>query len=155
MLALFAVAVLPAGLWLDVPFVPQDKNGCGAAAVSMVMEYWGRHTDPGAVARSLNPRHAGSRASELAAYLRRNGFEAYAFSAGLADLEHHLARGRPLIVCLRGGPLHFVVVAGTDPTRALVLINDPARRKLLSVPESEFVSAWHERWALLAVPKAN
>ena len=28
------------GIWLDVPFVPQEKNGCGAAVIAMVMDYW-------------------------------------------------------------------------------------------------------------------
>ena len=26
--------------WLDVPFVKQTENGCGAAALSMTMQYW-------------------------------------------------------------------------------------------------------------------
>src|SRR5207247_10215880 len=31
------------GVWLDVPFVKQKRNGCGAASVSMVMQYWIRN----------------------------------------------------------------------------------------------------------------
>ena len=34
-----------AGLWLDVPFVRQQANGCGAACISMVMQYWLRGKD--------------------------------------------------------------------------------------------------------------
>ena len=30
------------GVWLDVPFVRQEKNGCGAASIAMVMQYWQR-----------------------------------------------------------------------------------------------------------------
>jgi len=29
-------------VWLDVPFVKQEKNGCGAASIAMVMQYWQR-----------------------------------------------------------------------------------------------------------------
>ena len=29
-----------AGVWLDVPFVKQEKDGCGAASIAMVMQYW-------------------------------------------------------------------------------------------------------------------
>jgi Papain-like cysteine protease AvrRpt2 len=36
------VAAEPAGLWLDVPFVKQEKDGCGAASIAMVMQYWRR-----------------------------------------------------------------------------------------------------------------
>ncbi|MGE5324687.1 MAG: hypothetical protein ACM3SW_17610, partial [Actinomycetota bacterium] len=28
------------GIWLDVPFVQQEKNGCGAAVIAMVIDYW-------------------------------------------------------------------------------------------------------------------
>ena len=28
------------GVWLDVPFVKQEKDGCGAASIAMVMQYW-------------------------------------------------------------------------------------------------------------------
>jgi len=33
-------AAVSAGLWLDVPFVKQEKNGCGSASIAMVMQYW-------------------------------------------------------------------------------------------------------------------
>ena len=38
-----AVAAGIANLWLDVPFVPQQKDGCGAASIAMVMQYWEQH----------------------------------------------------------------------------------------------------------------
>jgi len=28
------------GVWLDIPFVKQEKDGCGAASIAMVMQYW-------------------------------------------------------------------------------------------------------------------
>jgi hypothetical protein len=28
------------GMWLDIPFVKQEKNGCGAASIAMVMQSW-------------------------------------------------------------------------------------------------------------------
>ena len=36
-----------AGHWLDVPFVAQQKDGCGSAVIAMVMQYWQqqRHAD--------------------------------------------------------------------------------------------------------------
>ena len=27
-------------IWLDVPFVAQPREGCGAASIAMVMQYW-------------------------------------------------------------------------------------------------------------------
>jgi len=40
---------------LSVPFFKQQKDGCGAASVAMVMHYWGGHPTPSAaeVYRSL------------------------------------------------------------------------------------------------------
>ena len=35
-----ALAAERSGVWLDVPFVKQQKNGCGAASIAMVMRYW-------------------------------------------------------------------------------------------------------------------
>ena len=34
------LAEVPAALWIDVPFVAQPREGCGAASLSMVMQYW-------------------------------------------------------------------------------------------------------------------
>jgi uncharacterized protein YvpB len=39
-------------------------------------------------------------------------------------------------------PLHYVVVAGLDEKRELVLLNDPAQRKLLKEDRSEFEQEW-------------
>src|SRR5258708_39638798 len=48
-LGLFLISAAGAGLalaaettvlWTDVPFIAQAKNGCGSAAISMVMQYW-------------------------------------------------------------------------------------------------------------------
>ena len=40
------------GVWLDVPFVKQEKDGCGAASIAMVMQYWQRQQGQGASADS-------------------------------------------------------------------------------------------------------
>src|ERR1700730_3176383 len=34
------------GVWLEVPFVKQTEDGCGSAAISMVLQYWGAHGAP-------------------------------------------------------------------------------------------------------------
>jgi len=62
-----------------------------------------------------------------------------------------------LIVALKPGsmaPLHYVVVAGIDQERQLVLVNDPAQRKLLKEDRSRFEREWKGagRWTLLALP---
>lgn len=158
-----ALAAAASGIWLDVPYVKQAKNGCGAASLAMVMQYWRAKAaavdalaaDADRIQGALYSAPArGVFASDMEAYLRENGFDAWAFRGTVADLEHHLEKGRPLIVCLKqGGPLHFVVVAGMDPARGVVLVNDPARRKLLALDRSGFERDWKDRWTLLALPR--
>jgi ABC-type bacteriocin/lantibiotic exporter with double-glycine peptidase domain len=90
-------------------------------------------------------------------YLEQNGYRVFAFSGDWADLTRHLSTGRPLIAAMKPGaglPLHYVVVAGVDPARKVVLVNDPAQRKLLTLDEVRFEQGWKaaNHWTLLAVP---
>jgi ABC-type bacteriocin/lantibiotic exporter with double-glycine peptidase domain len=169
-LACTAAAVAPPGIWLNVPYVRQPREGCGAACISMVLEYWVRK-DPrfhrtlpttGAIQRQLYSSKAhGIYARDMEAYLRQQGLRVFAFQGDWNALEEHLSKGRPLIVCLREGrgldrTLHYVVVAGLDPAKNLVLINDPARRKLAMVHRANFERWWRGEhyWTLLALPRS-
>ena len=145
------------GVWLEVPFVSQEKNGCGAASIAMVMQYWQRQADAEAIQRALYSRESrGIYASALERYLREHGFNTFAMSGEWTDLRRHLEKGRPLIVALKSGrdDLHYVVVTGLDWRQELVLTHDPARRKLLKQHRANFEKEWKGagNWALLALP---
>lgn len=158
-----------ASLWIDVPFVAQQKDGCGAACIAMVMQYWERHqgqsvrpeAESAQIFRSVYSSDAhGTYASAMLRYFQQNGYRAFAFAGENADLERQLAQGRPLIAALKPGPtpeLHYVVVAGIDEPNQLVLVNDPAQRKLLKEDAAQFEREWNAagNWILLAVPEAN
>src|SRR6185369_13804839 len=117
------------GMWLDVPFVKQEQNGCGAATIAMVMEYWrqqpgqnlGQGPPPQQILNDLYAKEArGIYASEMESYFRQHGFRVFAFQGGWDDIEQHLGKGRPLIVALQPGsrsPRHYVVVAGANELR--------------------------------------
>ncbi len=161
-----APAAAPLDIWLDVPFVAQQKNGCGPASVAMVMEYWQKHRhapasgDAADVLRTLAPGRDGVRAADLLRSFEKHGYRAFAYAGDWADLEHQLAKGRPLIAALQpagGRSLHYVVVAGIDDAEQAVLLNDPAQRKLLKETREEFEREWRVtgNWTLLAVPQAN
>ncbi|HZT71477.1 MAG TPA: C39 family peptidase [Terriglobia bacterium] len=170
---LLQAALAPAaaqGNWLDVPFVRQQADGCGSACISMVMRYWLKQeraaitpaADVLRIQKILYNRQArGIYASDMERYFRDNGFEAFAFSGTPEDLCHHVAKGRPLIVCLKdsgaSGPLHYVVVAGIDDGEGIVLVNDPAQRKLLKMDLKDFETRWRpvHNWTLLAVPRPH
>lgn len=96
-------------------------------------------------------------ASSMQNYLRQHGFLVFALNGHWNDLEQQLRKGRPLIVALRPQgerALHYVVIDGIDPTRGVVMMNDPADRKLLSEERAAFEKDWSATgdWMLLAVP---
>ena len=159
----------PAVVWLDVPFVKQEKNGCGAASIALVMQYWQRQQgraalstpDAAEIQKTLfSARARGIYASEMESYLRRQGYRTFAFAGQLDDLAAHLAKGRPLIAGLQPGsraPLHYVVIVGIDPAKRIILLNDPAERKLLQRDFDTFEKEWRgtSHWTLLAVPSSG
>lgn len=166
----FLLAEGPSGVWLDVPFVKQEKDGCGSASIAMVMQYWARQqgrsadesTDAAQIQRALFSSQAhGIYASDLEKYFQQRGFRTFAFRGEWADLKQHLEKGRPLIVALKptagNVPLHYVVVTGLDWEQELVLVNDPAQRKLLKQDRSDFEREWNaaDKWTLLAVPQPD
>ena len=162
-------AAEPPTVWIDVPFVKQEKNGCGAASLAMVMQFWQRQqgrpltpeSDYAEIQRALYSSEGhGMYASEMEHYLQLRGLRTFVFEGTPADLQQHLAKGRPLIVALQpgaGAPLHYVVVTGIDQENHVVLLNDPAERKLLKQEISRFEKEWKgtRHWTLLAVPRSE
>lgn len=153
------------GIWLNVPYARQPKDGCGAASISMILRYWSLKDPefkprlPGIdeIQRKLfSPKAHGIFAHDMESYLRRNGLRVYVFRGNLQMLRDHLSKGRPLIVCLQEGRwLHYVVVVGLDPAKNVVLVNDPAGEKLEPLPRAKFEKKWRakDNWTLLAVPE--
>jgi ABC-type bacteriocin/lantibiotic exporter with double-glycine peptidase domain len=167
-LASVAFAAPPGGVWLDVPFVRQEKDGCGAASIAMVMQYWERERAPGSpvasdphrILQKLQRGEAkGIFASAMERYLQRAGYRTFAFQGEWADFREQLHKGRPLIVALKprglGAALHYVVVTGLDEEEELVFVHDPAQRKLLGMERGDFEKGWKAsgNWTLLALPK--
>ncbi len=153
-----------AGVWLDVPFVSQEKNGCGAASIAMVMRYWQHQKGQPETADALeiqrvlySPSAHGIHATDLEQYLRQHGFQTFAVKGQWQDLKQHLEKGRPLIVALkaRRNDLHYVVVTGLDWQRNLVIKHDPSARQLIKQHLADFEREWKAagNWMLLAVPE--
>jgi ABC-type bacteriocin/lantibiotic exporter with double-glycine peptidase domain len=153
------------GLWLDVPYIHQEKDGCGSASLAMVLRYWqsknvpvtAERADPAKIQRDLySAKPRGIFASEMEKYLRDSGFDVFAFGGEWSDLRSQVAKGRPLIAGLKpkGAPAHYVVIVGVDPEDAAALVNDPERGRLLRIGRAEFEKAWRGtgNWTLLAVP---
>ena len=157
---MLSVALLAAAVQLSVPFVPQEKDTCGAAALAMVMRYWGVPVSHDAIAKALvHPEVRGIQGSRLTDFAREQGMTAIAFAGDRAVLRDHLAKGRPLIVAIDAGHgrLHDVVAVGLDEARGQVVFHDPARGPGRSLALSKFERRWAAsgRWALLVQPMAE
>jgi ABC-type bacteriocin/lantibiotic exporter with double-glycine peptidase domain len=169
LVAAATIAVAASGIWIDVPFVQQTDRACGAANAAMLLRYWSaRGFDlPGAATvlfdlheRLYSSERKGTTGESLKALLTEEGLTVFVFRGTYADLQKHLADGRPLIVCLDPlgpGPLHYALVVGLDPTSNTVLVNDPARKKLSRYDRQEFLASWTatDNWTLLGVPRAD
>jgi ABC-type bacteriocin/lantibiotic exporter with double-glycine peptidase domain len=157
-------------IWIDVPFVPQVRDGCGSASISMVLQYWANKSgqvrtdfaDPEKIQAALfSPADGGIAASRMQAYFQESGYRTFAFRGEWSDLKHHLEQGRPLIVSLKAsgplGPLHYVVVVGVDSDRGYLFVNDPAQQKMLRISGQGFESEWNNanHWTLLVVPRTG
>jgi predicted double-glycine peptidase len=142
---------------LDVPFVAQRKDTCGAAALAMVLRYWGDEASHDDVARTLlTPELHGIAGSRLAGFARGRGMEAVAYRSDLANLREFVGKGRPLIVAwdMGRGRYHDVVVTGFDDARGAVIVHDPARGASRAVGLDAFEKRWAGAgyWTLLVAP---
>ena len=155
-------------MWLDVPYVKQSEDGCGSAAISMVLQYWNVHgsrvtlerADAVVIQKQLYSRKArGIYASDMEKYFESSGFRVFPLQGQWRDLREQLTQGRPVIVSLQPGnaksPLHYVVVTGIDWQNDAVFLNDPARGKLIRVTRAEFEKEWRPNgnWMLLTLPE--
>lgn len=154
---------------LNVPFVHQARNGCGAASIAMLEAYWNASQSPAVpspqaevMANLSATQEEGTSLAEMRRYLNSNGYHAFTLHGSMADLERQVSKGRALIVLLeakRGGKdlhhkdLHYVVVTGTSSGK--VFVNDPAKRKPGTVDRAKFEAAWARAgsWMLLGVPR--
>lgn len=152
-----SLAVVALAGALSVPFVPQDDDTCAAAAMAMVLRYWGASASHDEIAAAVvTPDLHGALGSRLATFARERGFTAIAYVGDLPHLREMVAKERPLIVAwaIAPGRFHNVVVVGTDRSGDL-LVNDPAvgaaRRVSAATFENRWTGAGH--WTLLVQPK--
>jgi len=160
----------PQAIWIDVPYVEQTKDGCGSAAISMVLQYWAKQngqiasaeTDAGKIQEALySAKQQGIPASVMEKYFQEHGYRTLVFRGDWDELQNHLGKGRPLIVSLgpngAHGPLHYAVAVGVDAARGYVFLNDPARGKMLRMSREGFQQEWDlgKRWTLLVVPSGG
>jgi ABC-type bacteriocin/lantibiotic exporter with double-glycine peptidase domain len=144
---------------LAVPFIPQQKDGCAAASLAMVLRYLNVEADERAIAESLlEPALHGIRGSRLAAFAEQQGLVAIPYAGDLENLRDYVAKGRPLIVAWHMGRnrYHNVVVVGFDELQDEVVFHDPARGPARRLARPTFEKRWAGagHWTLVVARKA-
>jgi hypothetical protein len=162
-------ALLPAvaAEFLDVPFVRQQKQGCGPAVLSMLIEYWAEHGSPTPTQwtpsalydRLYDLSVRGVTGESMTNFLRDQDYVAFTFRGEWEDLEKNTNLGRPLVVALlpkKGAQIHFVLVVGLN-AHSEAIIHDPDRAAYVREPIDRFLKQWNgtDRWTLLAVPRTR
>lgn len=117
-----------------VPFVAQvGREECGSAALAMIFGYWRIEASEADVRAACPAAPAvGTTATTLRDHSRARGLPAWLICGEVADLEHELARGRPVLVGLLQAWSdatwsHYAVVVGVSRANDCVITLDPAR----------------------------
>lgn len=137
-----------------------DREDCGAAALAMVLEYWGLPITRDDVEAAMPPA-GGIRAADLRDFSRRRGLQAFLIQGQLDDLHRELQLHRPVLVGLmkrypwRFYP-HYEVVVGIDHAKQRVLTLDPAHGLRVNSGEG-FTAEWKRAGGLtlIVLPQAR
>ena len=115
-----------------VPMVLQEGDfDCGAAALAMVLSYWGVPATRQEVFEACGAPSGGIRAADLREFARKKGLKAFVFEGKPEDFEKELSKRRPVIVGMvkphaTFALTHYEVVVGLHPRRGIVVTLDPA-----------------------------
>ena len=122
-----------------------DREDCGAAALAMVLGYWGLPITRDAIEAAMPPA-GGIRADDLRNFARRRGMQAFLIRGQLDDFQRELQLRRPVLVGLmkrhpwRFYP-HYEVVVGINRAKQRILTLDPAHGLRLNSSEG-FTAEW-------------
>jgi len=148
-------ALRHSGTPLPVPFIAQQPNYCGPAALAMLANYYGHAVSQEDIAHAIYlPSVRGALTAELAGYARRFGLWTRSYRGTETDLRRQIAAGVPPLVLGRfGRAWHYFVVLGFDDARQVVFVHSDRRRQL-ALRRDDFLRRWDraDRWSLLVCP---
>ena len=136
--------------WIAVKGVPvvlqEAEKDCGAAALAMVLTFWGRTTTIGEVLAGCEAGPEGIKARELRDYAARRKVKGFVIPGTFEILERELGKGHPVIVGLvkphvKGAITHYEVVVGLHREKGAVVTLDPAHGWRRNSREG-FVEEW-------------
>jgi len=154
--------------WNKVDGVPPvrqiAREDCGAAALAMVLGYWGLPVTRADISAAAQPPASeperGIKAAALRDFARRQGLEAFLIQGELGDLDRELGRHRPVLVGVmkrtsRRVYPHYEVVIGISRGQQRILTLDPAHGLRINSREG-FTAEWTAagRLTLIIFPRA-
>jgi ABC-type bacteriocin/lantibiotic exporter with double-glycine peptidase domain len=144
----------------NVPPVRQvAREDCGAAALAMVLGYWGRPVTRDAISATYaTGPERGIKAENLRDLARRQGLQAFLIPGQQSDLVREVNGHRPVLVglmkryILRNYP-HYEVVVGINRQKQSILTLDPAHGLRVNSHDG-FATEWAKagRLALIIFP---
>jgi len=141
-----------------VPFVEQDRNYCGPAALAMVLGWSGAPTRPDdLVDQVYTPGREGTLRTDIVAAARRHGQLVLPVTT-LSNVVAELAAGHPVLVFQNLGLAwiprwHFAVAIGYDLEASTILLRSGTRARHTESLRT-FEATWErgERWAAVILP---
>lgn len=138
----------------SVPFIAQDTDQCGPAALATVLSFAGASTDLAEARGAVYlPDRKGSVQPEFPAAIRRHGLIPYALAPEFGALRQELESGRPVLVFQNLGVRmlprwHYAVVVGYSPSLDHVILRSGMHRRHI-VSRRAFLASWKrgDRWA--------
>ena len=139
---------LPGITLLNVPMIHQSvPRACGAAALEMVLRYYGKDVTQEAIMKQCDRGEVGGLAAkDLKALVEQQGMYAFIVHGNADDVYNYVDRKMPLIVArraqfMRGLGNHYMVLVGRSADKEYVFLNDPEKGRI-RVRLERFLSDW-------------
>ncbi|MEX8497053.1 PA2778 family cysteine peptidase [Leptothrix ochracea] len=150
----------------EVPFLPQERNHCGSAALITVLEAARRHALSAEARQAIDaavfvPARAGSFQVEMLAAARQAGALALRLPPEMGAVLRSVADGRPVLVLLNLGLAmeprwHYAVVVGYDRlTREVILRSGLEPQQRMGWVTFEHTWARSQHWAFRVAPPGD
>jgi len=145
--------------FIDVPFIKQENNYCGAASLAMVFKYWGKNISQYSIADKIYEKSKkGVSSKNLKSFSEENGFLAFIYKGDLENIKENIKKGRPLIIAMSSNSptgFHYIVVVGYNKDSSIILVNNSYSGKLKTIRVKDFIKKWtkSDYWTLLILPK--
>jgi len=130
-----------------MPFVRQETQYCGPAALSSVLSYYGDNVDQKTIGKEVySPGLKGALITDLENYGRKRGFQTKIGRASIADIKEILLNNKPVIVLVDLGfwvvsRMHYLVVYGYSDRGFLV---HDGLKPAQEYPYEEFEKIWQK-----------